>query len=202
MTKSPRPFACIALAVLMLAVTCAIYLVSPAPLLQPTPQVDTPAAPTEAIPIEATTTSTTTPHPQVEPERPAVRRLDPPKTATIPRSPLADKLHAADADGTQDIAIVFTLFSRYRERYGGFPTGEDNRAFVNALTGNNPQRLAFIDRNHPAINLDGVLVDRWGAPFFFHLESRDSLQIRSAGPDRELYTADDLVKGSPLAASL
>lgn len=186
----------------MLAVTCAIYLALPTPLMPPAKPVELATTPTEPAPIETAPTSNTTPRPQVDPERSAVRRLDPPKTATIPRSPLADKLHASDADGAQDIAIVFTLFSRYRERYGGFPTGEDNQAFVNALTGNNPQRLAFIDRNHPAINLDGKLVDRWGAPFFFHLESRDSLQIRSAGPDRELYTADDLVKGSPFAASL
>jgi len=200
--KLPRPFAVAALAALMLIVFCAIYLVLPAPPLRSPTPLEFATTPAESTQSETATTSIATPRPQVEPERPAVRRLDPPKMEAIPRSPLADKLHASDADGAQDIAVVFTLFSRYRERFGGFPTGEDNRAFVNALTGNNPQRLAFIDRNHPAINLQGELVDRWGAPFFFHLESRDSLQVRSAGPDRELYTADDLVKGSPLAASL
>lgn len=136
------------------------------------------------------------PRPQVEPERPAVRRLDPPRSAT-PRSPLADNLHAASSDGRKDVAIVFNLFAHYRERFGGLPTGEDNAAFVNALTGNNPLRLAFIDRTHPAINARGELMDRWGKAFVFHLESRDRIDVRSAGPDGELYTADDLVQGSP-----
>lgn len=142
------------------------------------------------------------PRPQVEPERPAVRRLDPPHSATTPRSPLADDLHAANTDGRRDVAIVFNLFAHYRERFGGFPTGEDNAAFVNALTGNNPLRLAFIDRTHPAINARGELVDRWGKAFVFHLESRDRIDVRSAGPDGELYTADDFVKGSPGSAKL
>ena len=77
--------------------------------------------------------------------------------------------------------------------------GEDNATFVNALTGRNPSRLAFLPRSHAAIDAQGQLLDRWGKPFFFHLLGRDALEIRSAGPDRELYTADDLVKASPKA---
>jgi len=99
----------------------------------------------------------------------------------------------------EDVSVVMNLFSHYRMRYQGFPVGEDNASFVNALSGNNPGRLAFISRDHPAIDAQGQLLDRWGMPFFFHLLGRDALEVRSAGPDRQLYTPDDLVTASPAA---
>jgi hypothetical protein len=50
----------------------------------------------------------------------------------------------------------------------------------------------LIPRGHPAINPDGELCDRWGTPYFFHSESRRRTTIRSAGPDRQMWTADDV----------
>lgn len=188
-----------AIATLAALLLCAVYWSAPAqPLAQPRPEESPRESASASQSLEAT--AAPTPRPQVDPDRPALRRLDPPPAA--PRSPLADKLNAPGTDGAQDVAVVFDLFAHYRERYGGFPTGEDNAAFVNALTGNNPQRLAFLDRSHPSINPRGELVDRWGKPFFFHLQSRESLEVRSAGPDGELYTADDLVKSTPGTTNL
>ena len=43
------------------------------------------------------------------------------------------------------------------------------------------------------INPNGELVDSWGTPFFFHQLSSMDLEIRSAGPDRIMWTTDDLV---------
>ncbi|GAB4173537.1 MAG: hypothetical protein Fur0032_13170 [Terrimicrobiaceae bacterium] len=40
---------------------------------------------------------------------------------------------------------------------------------------------------------DGQLLDRWGVPYHLHQMSSNDLDFRSAGPDRELFTADDLV---------
>jgi hypothetical protein len=184
-----RILSIIALAV---ALVCVMYITRPERrtkrIHEPPPQ-----------PAIARTAKSATPRPQVDPERPALRPL--PASNDTPRSPLADKLNAPDGGGTRDVAIVLNLFTHYRERFGGVPTGEDNAAFVNALAGNNPQRLAFIDRGHPAINARGELLDRWGTPFVFHLESRDHIEVRSAGPDRELYTLDDLVSGSPNRAT-
>jgi hypothetical protein len=132
---------------------------------------------------------------QVDPTRAAVSSVaSPPEEG---RSPLADELYAANRSGMEDLAVVLNLFTHYRSRFQGYPVGEDNATFVNALSGNNPGRLAFIRRDHPAIDAQGQLLDRWGEPFFFHLVERDSLEIRSAGPDRELYTQDDLLTASP-----
>jgi hypothetical protein len=110
---------------------------------------------------------------------------------------LADELHSEERTGVEDLAVVLNLFTHYRTRFQGYPVGEDNATFVNALTGNNPGHLAFISRDHPAIDAQGRLLDRWGEPFFFHLLGREELEIRSAGPDRELYTPDDLLTASP-----
>ncbi len=68
----------------------------------------------------------------------------------------------------------------------------DNRDFTALLQGNNPHRVAWIRPGHPAVNADGELVDRWGSPLFFHRESSRATGIRSAGPDRVMWTDDDL----------
>lgn len=136
------------------------------------------------------------PNRQIRADRPAVVALPPPPHETD-RSPLADKLHDPKRTGVEDLQVVMNLFTHYRSRFQGFPVGEDNAAFMNALTGNNPGRVVIIPRDHPTIDAQGQLLDRWGEPFFFHLLSRDALEIRSAGPDRELYTADDLILDSP-----
>ena len=40
----------------------------------------------------------------------------------------------------------------------------------------------------------GQLVDRWGTAYWFHPNSSYQMEIRSAGPDKNLFTADDVVK--------
>jgi hypothetical protein len=144
--------------------------------------------------------SVVAPNQQTRPDRPAVASLPPPRESE--RSHLADQLHAPNRTGMEDLSVVLNLFTHYRTRFQGYPVGEDNATFVNALTGNNPGRLAFISRDHPAIDAQGQLLDRWGEPFFFHLLGHDALEIRSAGPDRELYTPDDLLTASPAARNV
>ncbi len=96
-----------------------------------------------------------------------------------------------------DLATVLNLFDHYRERFGGLPSGESNAQIVNALTGNNPLGLALIERSHPAVNPKGEMTDRWGTPLFFHLIARDALEIRSAGPDQQMWDDNDLLMQSP-----
>jgi hypothetical protein len=136
-----------------------------------------------------------TPPPTADPSRPALVPL--PVPATLGRSPLADALHDPKRTGQDDLEIVLNLFSHYRQSFKAFPAGDDNASFVNALAGNNPSRTAFLPPAHPAIDAAGRLVDRWQQPYFFHLLGRDALEIRSAGPDRQLYTDDDQLIASP-----
>jgi len=81
----------------------------------------------------------------------------------------------------------------YGSRFGGNPVGM-NPEITKALNGDNPKQVMFItDDSGLRINARGELVDYWGTPFFFHQLSGAEMEIRSAGPDRVIWTADDLV---------
>ena len=89
------------------------------------------------------------------------------------------------------------IFAQYRGgTRGQNPVGE-NREITAALTGRNSIDFTFLPRDHPAINAKGELCDRWGTPFFFHQLSGGQMEIRSAGPDRTLWTDDDIVLTPP-----
>ena len=66
-----------------------------------------------------------------------------------------------------------------------------NEDVVDVLTGRNDYKIVFLPPNHPSINPAKQLIDRWGTPLFFHLEAADRLDVRSAGPDKILFTNDD-----------
>jgi hypothetical protein len=85
------------------------------------------------------------------------------------------------------------VLANYRSRYGGNPVGV-NEEITAALNGENPNGAKFItEESGLRINGRGQLVDYWGTPFFFHQISREVMEIRSAGPDRQMYTHDDVV---------
>lgn len=67
-----------------------------------------------------------------------------------------------------------------------------NEDWADALRGRNPARERFLPDQHAALNARGQLVDRWGTPLFFHALGNGQFEIRSAGPDRKLWTADDI----------
>ncbi len=67
-----------------------------------------------------------------------------------------------------------------------------NEEFAAALRGANRAQLRFLPDDHSAFNAAGQIVDRWGAPLFFHVEAADRIDIRSAGPDGAMWTADDV----------
>jgi hypothetical protein len=158
------------------------------------------ASPTPAA--DAPEFSTTRPEGQAAPDfreagMPPIAALTPrPMSGGEERSPIADLLNAPDTTAQQDAEVVLRLFDFYLERFGALPAAETNAQFVNALTGNNPRRVALIERSHPAINREGELTDRWGTPFFFHLVAHDQIEIRSAGPDKEMWSGDDVLTAS------
>ena len=67
-----------------------------------------------------------------------------------------------------------------------------NEDWAAMLRGENPARERFLPDRHVALNPQGQLVDRWGSPLFFHALGGGRYEIRSAGPDRKLWTDDDL----------
>ena len=132
--------------------------------------------------------------PSVHPaESPA---LTPPLKADLSSDsshPNAVAFGSAAISPTQEPQLLLSFLEFYRERFGQFPAGEGNAQFMNALRGLNPEGLAIFPFAHPRLDANGALLDAWGKPFYFHQLSRDHVEVRSAGPDGEWYTADDLM---------
>ena len=80
----------------------------------------------------------------------------------------------------------------FRTRMGENPVGS-NAEIMQALMGGNSAGARLGPSSGQSLSADGELVDRWGTPYFFHQLSKNSMEIRSAGPDRRMWTADDLV---------
>lgn len=134
-----------------------------------------------------------------EPPQPHGSAASPPETAALDAgtsaagSPLAAELHVGP-DPAEDVRILHGLIRQYLtalQRRAGPPIGDD-ADLVRALTGRNPLRMIVIPPGHPAISAEGRLLDRWGTPYHIHARSSASYEVRSAGADRRLFTADDL----------
>jgi hypothetical protein len=88
---------------------------------------------------------------------------------------------------------VRTTLRQFASALGGNPVGT-NPEITRALNGENQAHITFL-RLEGGIRTNslGELVDSWGTPYFFHQLSAHEMEIRSAGPDQTMWTADDLV---------
>ena len=82
---------------------------------------------------------------------------------------------------------------KYRAAFGQNPVGS-NPEITRALAGKNPSGARFLEAAAVSLNDAGELLDLFGTPYFFHPVSGSIMEIRSAGPDRKLFTADDIVR--------
>lgn len=85
------------------------------------------------------------------------------------------------------------IIKNYGSEFGENPIGT-NLEITEALTGKNPKGINFLTpESGLRVNERGELVDAWGTPFFFHQLSGQQMEIHSAGPDRIIWTSDDLI---------
>jgi hypothetical protein len=118
-----------------------------------------------------------------------------PTSALPPATPFV--LGSAEKPPAMEPAVVLNnmriAIHQYGSRFGGNPVGT-NPEITKALNGENPKEVRFLAEDSGLrINARGELVDYWGTPFFFHQLSASVMEIHSAGPDRVMWTADDLV---------
>lgn len=71
-----------------------------------------------------------------------------------------------------------------------------NEDWADLLRGKNGAREEFLPAQHVALNDKGQLIDRWQTPLFFHALGGGRYEIRSAGQDKQMWTADDIQRNS------
>lgn len=126
---------------------------------------------------------------------------DPPVTPVTPRetpaaepAPEPEVLSPADVQKVRDAIDNLELTLRdFGTALGGNPVGT-NAEITAALLGDNAKQVKLELPAGSSLNASGELCDPWGTPWFFHQLSRTKTELRSAGPDRKLYTDDDFVR--------
>lgn len=84
-------------------------------------------------------------------------------------------------------------FRDHATALGGNPVGT-NAEITAALRGDNAKQLKLEIPEGSTVNDHGELCDPWGTPWFFHQLGGTRMEIRSAGPDRDIYSDDDFVR--------
>ena len=152
------------------------------------------------VPVEISHTSSTRKHSEAREEsrhtpttRIASNESPAASITLLPGATIIKELHQVDMSGEDDLQLLDTLLLTYRQAVRDNPTGE-NYEIVEALTGSNQKSVAVIPLDHSSISSDGELLDRWGSPYHFHSISSQTMEIRSAGPDGNLWTSDDITR--------
>ena len=100
---------------------------------------------------------------------------------------------AARSDSASINAIkVRRMVTDYHTLNGENPVGT-NAEIMAAIMGKNARQAVLGPPEGVNLNARGELVDEWGTPYFFHQLSKDVMEIHSAGPDKVMGTADDIV---------
>ena len=144
------------------------------------------------------------PQKKASPAKPSVpsapARPSPPRISARPeitRLPIATdastSLRSTEATAEDDLSTLELLLSEYARQHHGNPVGE-NIEITASLLGKNPSGAAYLEDHGSFLDSSKQLIDRWGTPYVFHQISAKQTEIRSAGPDRGLYTSDDLVR--------
>jgi hypothetical protein len=115
--------------------------------------------------------------------------LSPPVAGTPLASPDPDQSEKASID----VDHVGLMLRDYRTRMGENPFGT-NAEIMKAVMGENPKQAKLGPPEGQKLNAAGELVDRWGTPYFFHQLSKSSMEVRSAGPDKVMWSEDDVVQ--------
>lgn len=139
-------------------------------------------------PTPATPTGATTPAAATE------STFAPPRAPALPGERLTIGYGDPGTPPIDDLRMLHHVLGGYfsvikdltRHPIGG------NADLTACLLGENVSRQRFLGDDHPAVR-NGLLVDRWQTPLFVHPEAARELTLRSAGPDRTMFTADDLV---------
>jgi len=124
-----------------------------------------------------------------------------PQRSTSPASPDWKHFQSPGVPPEDDIRQLDELWRQFHQLVS--PASHrpilENRDLVRIWSGVNKGRIRLIPEN--LVSPGGELLDRWGVPYHIHQMSSENIDFRSAGPDRVLFTADDLVSVRPPSAA-
>lgn len=126
-----------------------------------------------------------------------------PPSRTFPEQKMGDDILAdyasESSDGQKDIQIFFNylnnvfLLMKSRDTHQ-YAINEDLSKF---LRGKNDYKTPFVSADSHIFNEQKMIIDRWGTPIHIHTISRDRFELRSAGPDKRLFSDDDFFWSHP-----
>ena len=118
----------------------------------------------------------------------------PPAPSLVPAEPPPPNISPEEVQKIHDAIdnLEFTLRD-FGTALGGNPVGT-NAEITAALLGDNAKQVKLEIPAGSSLSPDGELCDIWGSPWFFHQLSATKTELRSAGPDRQMYTDDDFVR--------
>ncbi|MDB6148488.1 MAG: hypothetical protein JWO45_2152 [Spartobacteria bacterium] len=93
------------------------------------------------------------------------------------------------AEKDRQLQMASASLRDYRSAFRENPVG-DNAEITKRLLGKNSRSTRYLPAD-AHINSAGELTDRWEQPLFFHQISGTIMEIRSAGADHIMWTADD-----------
>ncbi len=125
---------------------------------------------------------------------PAAPPVDPGNAA------IAEELFSPENPPERDLEIVEYFLDVMKKATGSNPIGLNSDITDTLTGGGDPRRSRVFPPNSKAVR-GGEMVDRWGTPLWFHPNSGSQMEIRSAGPDKQLFTADDIIR-NPSPAGL
>jgi hypothetical protein len=103
---------------------------------------------------------------------------------------------AAEPSKTEtDIAQLHRALAAYFHEYNTLPTG-NSVAVMKSLTGDNPRKFIFFAFSSARMGADGAFLDEWKTAFRITFPKPATAEVRSAGPDREFGTHDDVFESN------
>ena len=86
-----------------------------------------------------------------------------------------------------NMGMIEAIFANYIQDSGAVPVSSENYRLVQIFA-----KKSDFTRNSHTVNANQEFIDGWGTPFRISVESKDSIVILSAGPDKIFGTADDI----------
>ena len=104
-----------------------------------------------------------------------------------------------ESDGQEDVKLFYhyltNIFMLIKSRDSKqYAINEDLASF---LLGKNNYKTPCVSADSHIFNEKGLIVDRWQTPIHIHTISNDRFEIRSAGPDRKIFSEDDFIWPPP-----